>query len=50
MEETGARRPLDECAAADAMLCYFKSAFLSGLTPQQTATAERVIDRKYYGP
>lgn len=49
MEETGENRPLDECAATDAMLCYFKSAFLSGLTPQQTAIAEQIIDRRYYG-
>ena len=50
MEETGERRPVDECAATDAMLCYFKSAFLAPLTPENAAAAERIIDRRYFGP
>ena len=49
LEDTALRFPQGACAAIDAALCYFKVAFLSGLTPQQTAIAERIIDRRYYG-
>ena len=49
LEDTELRFPQGACAAIDAALCYFKVAFLSGLTPQQTAIAERIIDRRYYG-
>ena len=49
MEETAAQYPLDECAVIDAALCYFKAAFLAGMTPEKSVVAEEIIDRRYYG-
>ena len=39
----------DTCTGDDAALCYFKAAFLSGMAPEESAIAEEVIDRRYYG-
>ena len=49
MEKTAAQYPLDECASIDAALCYFKAAFLAGMTPEKSVLAEEIIDRRYYG-
>ena len=37
-----------DCTGEDAVLCYLKGAFLSPLSPALAATAETVIDRRYY--
>ena len=37
------------CIGDDAALCYFKAAFLPGMAPEQSAVAEEIIDRRYYG-
>ena len=38
-----------DCTGEDAVLCYLKGAFLSPLSPALAATAEWIIDRRYYG-
>ena len=48
-EQEGADDPRGECTGDAADLCYFKAAFLPVLTPEQAATAERIIDRRYFG-
>lgn len=48
-EKTAAQYPVDECASIDAALCYFKAAFLAGMTPEKSVVAEEIIDRRYYG-
>ena len=39
----------EECADNDAGLCYFRTAFLSDLTPEQKAIANEIITRRYHG-
>lgn len=48
-EEEGVEDAREACTGDHAALCYFKSAFLSGMTPEQSAVAEEIIDRRYYG-
>ena len=48
--QEGVEDAQDECTGDDAALCYLKAVFLSGMTPEDSAMAEEVIGRRYYGP
>ncbi len=47
--QEGVEDAQDECTGDDAAVCYFKAVFLSGMAPEQSAVAEEIIDRRYYG-
>ena len=38
-----------ECGGIDAGVCHLKAAFLSDMTPQQSAVVDEIITRRYFG-
>ena len=48
-EDVAARYGPGECGGIDAGVCHLKAAFLSDMTPQQSAVVDEIITRRYFG-
>ena len=40
---------LNECGGIDAGVCHLKEAFSTGMSPEHTAIASEIINRRYFG-